>query len=880
MMGCKVQSQTVSWNFESKEPLISTSGKKIKAEDYKCKPEAIKEQNNIYLSNKGADCLIPLSVFGQGTSEFTFSFNFRGSYFSYISFPEQYLRLIFDYDIIQFSTAIEQDGKIIPDNWVIKLDGKNGPHYANLADGEWHSIVFKGNSKSGVKEIQVDGISYSKTTGIKNSPAFKLPRYDGFRRMWDIDNIEYHNKFSGDAKSKQISQQHLEKLNGKRIKKTVISADSISLKDYAPGHPEYFIDLLSQLEKFPLPRFQPGINTPRNMSWMDINYLHRKYSYPRKSNFGVSDSKYAVSILEEMADYWNYYIDIPTLRVAPNEAAKIYGDNKTLHGNIIAFANSRPDLPASTVMIHAQINPSHAGYDSEKPFILSQNLPDKYYINADSRPVLFNGKKWLSPLMPYDIIEKDGRTAGAYIRELNSYLRKPIEYVNENGEVFGHKRPFDLYKKDVKVTELIKRIGYDLDDFNGWFQNRIDSIYKYNLLSESGNTSAKFSLYDLSASASEYWPSYKMRLSLNSPFEGELRSTPAFYPAEPSNWVLGKGPNSGYGVVAEGRKKEIILGVKKFAPFISPGWSVEENNIRPAQWLGLLKSMLMLGADFYHVGYFNITDSKGKWINGLGPNDPAGYAYQVAVPAYVQELVPYTDIFIENGILLNGDYSERGRDFRLRGKAENHLIIARKLGSSYLIYGSIQKNTNRAGSVPDSVVTEISLDGKKIKFMIRPQGSLYVYNINKRTFIQLDKWHQSEHPYYWNNQIILEAEMVNSDLAKTENVIEDDFSRALSFVSLNNNLKNLKFIVPVRYDGKYKLYVRARSNQTGYIGFKLNESKDAGEIKIDSADWKDIILTDNLQLSRQSNLRDFKNQLTLTGKGNVEIDFIKIIPVN
>ncbi len=881
--GCKAQSQTIhKWDFESREALASNSGNKVNAAAYKCKPKIVNENNNVYLSNKGDDCLIPFNVFGQETSEFSFSFNFKGSYFTYMSFPAQHLKLVFDYDFIQYSTAVEQNGKIIPDHWVIKLDGTNGLHYSDLANGEWHSIVFKGNSKTGLKEVFIDGNKFSKTTNIKNIRSFLLPKYDGFRKMWDIDNVEFCNKFIGDTKSKQLSIQNLEKLNSKKLVKPDSGDENINLKDYAPGHPEYSLDLLTQLERFPMPRFQPGMNVLRNMSWLDINYLHRKYSYPRRNNFGISEPKYAVAILKEMADFWNYYVEIPTLRVAANEAERIYSDNKTLHGKIIEFANSRIDLPSSTVMIHAQINPSHSGYDSQKPFILSQNLPEKYYIRTNSQPVVFNGKKWLSPLMSYDIIERDGKTAGSYIRKLNSYLKKPVDFVNENGEVFGHKRPFDLYRKDESVSELIQKTGYNQDDFNGWFQNKIDSIYKYNLLKESGNPTAKFTLYDLSASASEYWPSYKMRMNLNSRFDGGIRSTPAFYPAEPSNWVFGRGPNAGYGIIAEGRKTEIDLGVKKFAPFISPGWGLEENNIRPSQWLGLLKSMLMLGADFYHVGYFNITNSKGKWTNGIGPNDPAGYAYQIAIPAYVQELLPYTNEFIEKGKLIKGDYTERGRDFRLRGTAENHLIVARKLGNNYLLYGSVQKNSNLMNSVPDSAVTEISIEDQKIKFMIRPQGSLYVYNPDEKTFIQLDKWHQNEHPFYWNPDIILEAEttIINSDLIRTANVFDFDYSKAVSYVAHSNNSKALNFIVPIRKSGMFKLYIRARAKQPKSLIVKVNKGKTSHTVLVDTVEWKDFLLPGKIQFDEQNHLRDFKNQLVLESNGNVEIDFIKIIPVN
>src|SRR5690606_5620820 len=128
-------------------------------------------------------------------------------------------------------------------------------------------------------------------------------------------------------------------------------------------------------------------------------------------------------------------------------------------------------------------------------------------------------------------------------------------------------------------------------------------------------------------------------------FKGTPRSTPSFYPARQDNWRLASGPLNGYYSVAEGRGVEIGLGVKYFAPFVSAGWNLEENNIRPGQWLGLLKSMVMLGADFFHVGYFNV--SGGGWPNGVGPNDPRGYIYQLAMPGYAQAISSRICDFIE-----------------------------------------------------------------------------------------------------------------------------------------------------------------------------------------------------------------------------------------
>lgn len=246
----------------------------------------------------------------------------------------------------------------------------------------------------------------------------------------------------------------------------------------------------------------------------------------------------------------------------------------------------------------------------------------------------------------------------------------------------------------------------------------------------------------------------------NSLFNGTPRSTPSFYPSRPDNWRLASGPLNGYGTVAEGRKEEIALDVKQFAPFVSAGWNLEEKNIRPAQWLALLKSLVMLGADFFHVGYFNVTGTTG-WPNGKGPNDPRGYIYQIAMPAYAQALASHTWEFLEKGVLLEDPLSKKSRmPFAFAASAPNHLVLVRKWKNQYLIFGSVQPNSNYQGNTPLEANTSIILEGHKIMFKIRRQGSMYIYNPSAKeaVFCQLDGWHQYEHPWYWKKSVEMEAE--------------------------------------------------------------------------------------------------------------------------
>ena len=47
---------------------------------------------------------------------------------------------------------------------------------------------------------------------------------------------------------------------------------------------------------------------------------------------------------------------------------------------------------------------------------------------------------------------------------------------------------------------------------------------------------------------------------------------------------------------------EIAQGDEFFSPFIAPGWSErEEMNLRPAQTLGILKALFVVGAEYIHV---------------------------------------------------------------------------------------------------------------------------------------------------------------------------------------------------------------------------------------------------------------------------------------
>ena len=73
------------------------------------------------------------------------------------------------------------------------------------------------------------------------------------------------------------------------------------------------------------------------------------------------------------------------------------------------------------------------------------------------------------------------------------------------------------------------------------------------------------------------------------------------------------------------------MGDDLMSPFLSAGWSQQaERNIRPAQWLGLLKVLAMWGAEWFYVGFFSLRQPF---------QDSANWCWQALMPIYAQALI-------------------------------------------------------------------------------------------------------------------------------------------------------------------------------------------------------------------------------------------------
>lgn len=866
------------WSFEGNTPLkdhVKGANIIVRGTDDNFATKRLSDSDALKLN--GREASVGMSV-NQVQDAFSISFFFKGGSFQFLTLPKQNLMVRFNYPMLFFRTTVVKDGKETVDNWQIELNGTGINSYDYYADGNWHHISFTVDLKSGQKKVFVDGLhpnEFSKS--IAKGGKLLLSGSTAFRGTMAIDELQIFNvALSENAVKRSIDQVS----SFKRASAREISNENFgrsvtdkghNVNDFAPGYPRFDISAIQQLQNFPDPRLPSTEKSRRNFPWMDILYLHRDYEGAKNRVTGISSGQKAIDMAMELYNRWNYYFEIPVPRSDRERLEKTLNSNSSIHGALIDHARKMPSLQTAAVLFQTQINPSHAGFDQTRPYVMSQNLPANYYLqNSKGDPIVNSRKKWLSPLAPLDIVYKDAATAAFYLDIVATKLGRPIDFLNENGEFFGHLRKRELLELDPRVKADIAAKKMNIPEYNGWFQNRLDTAYKNEIIRKLNWSKTYFTFYNIAAIQPNYWPEYSMRRTSNLRLNGIHYSTPNFYPARPDNWRQNRGTLNGYGIIADGRKREIELGDKLFAPFVSAGWAAEENNIRPAQWLALLKSMVMLGADFFHVGFFNITGSKG-WPNGIGPYDPRGYIYQAAMPTYAQAIGTRAFEFLTDGELLNPYAAENDLIYNYRFKTgkENQLIIVRKKDSEYLIYGSLQPNSNLAGNTADQELATIQLENKSIVFPIRRQGSIYFYKAGSRpVFYSLDGWHESSHPYYWSKNYRVEAELaenlkLGAPSIQSENIQGTDFSNVLSFVQLNTK-QSLVFSVPKENTGSLSL----RARGSGKIRLNLG-----GRIYTQSINNKDWALLNPQNLTA----RNEKEELIIEVlEGSVDIDFIEI----
>ncbi|MEP7171564.1 MAG: hypothetical protein ABI855_19490, partial [Bacteroidota bacterium] len=430
-------------------------------------------------------------------------------------------------------------------------------------------------------------------------------------------------------------------------------------------------------------------------------------------------------------------------------------------------------------------------------------------------------------------------------------LTRPVDMVCEDGEVYPIIENYPL-SIDPAVVAAKNASGLDWQPYLASRVAANDNLYRAQFMSHPRLQNAKYNEYRLDGH-----PSYQLAWSqarfIDTPINGQYYPTSDLYVRWPSNWKDWTSAWHGLKWVTQSRYFELQVSDKLFSPFVAAGWDANpEVDVRPAQWLGLMKIMGMYGSEFYYPSYFN--DAASYNPPNPPPHNPSGYAWQSVMPIYAQGVTSRYEDLLRNGSLMAGDMIDYSNPitpspfYQFSTGSTTKVVIIRKSNTvnKYAITGAIETSSNTVGSSLLVDDAQITLSGQTMKFKIRKQGSTYIYDNTvpaAPVFYQLDAWHESSHPYYWSKDFNLEAEVYDNTNAtynlKTtvpSGTASGDFRSYTTFVTFpdaQSSFTPIEYAFTTRTSAAtYYLWVKMRS--------RVNGSTTGLTVSVDNANTKTI----------------------------------------
>ncbi|MGQ0826869.1 MAG: hypothetical protein ACT4ON_00595 [Bacteroidota bacterium] len=559
---------------------------------------------------------------------------------------------------------------------------------------------------------------------------------------------------------------------------TVVSSCSqdipqIDTAEFQTGYTKIKYDALEQLKDYPSPRYRPNNDFTRLYNWMSPLYAG---GFGQKDITAPDAIKKGTDIQEELALNWNYFLLISNPRFTPNKA--ILKNKNSPFKSFIDLANKHPELPLSVTIFWTQmLPPSTFGFPSKRPNIYRQDLPESFYL----RDVRINKKaRVISYTAPDSLFIADGQVQRKQLELLLTELTRPINIINENGEEPPRAYAVSALKDDPQLINDKNNLG--IDNWRTYIATKKKHIRKLyssqfmDSIPQLKNT--LFTFYTIEGGPIDRFD-WNASKATNTKIKGNYYSTPDFYPRTPDNWKNWKGAWHGWKWINDGRKIEIKSGDRFFSPFVAAGWAYDPKvDIRPAQWLGLLKCLTVVGAEFFYTGYFNLKEPFSK---------PENYIWQAAMPAYAQATATYFSDVFKNGNVLFDQKETPIVTYPV--KDDDVLVTVRKHDQKelYVIAGTVQLSSNTE-NFPLQKNIQITLKEETILLNIRRQGSVYIYDksVEPPICYQLDRWHQYEHPSRWRKYWINEAEIFDNASGAPGQLIKSVYSRNNSTVDFSN----------------------------------------------------------------------------------------------
>lgn len=704
------------------------------------------------------------------------------------------------------------------------LDGINRKNYGYYIDTVWHHIVYTLDATAGRKTVWVDGqlvVSLTCPTGtvsgLMSMSADVTSKIIGY-----IDEVAIYN---GVLQPQQIYQDYLYEVVGSKYPFTLYAGvvppaeSTTALPDVnefpigftiGAGNPNSVIhSFYQQLRLSPLPRVADNATLQRNFNW---GSLPTQAGDGINITTGVMDT--SARIQRELARNWFYNI----------KGMENQNPGSTIYRNgLIACANANTEFGLDASTNYAQLSTEHV--------FSNQSMPANYYVRNSLGQFLLPGNaygqtssyKFTDLYTPggsvLDSIYLDGRAGKNLINTYwKPYFTNPFNRISENGEnvAIWTKTQITLEylgaAPSVVAAQTASGLNWDVFKANAWvkpYQSWCDSI-------RSLFPSATMTVYSFAGQ-----PQWNMKWSVirnvQSTQKGYKYSTLDFYPRWPYNWRTSISAWHGLNWVWQSREQNFLSKDSLYSPFISAGWDANgELDVRPSQYLGLLKNLSAYGVDFFYSGYFDEST--------LNPSK--GWCWQFQIPTYAHAINTKVETLFLNSKLMTGDvpddyaiptgtptYSFYGGDKRM-------FINIRKSNTSnkYLIYGSINAISNMTGAVEASKTAHIVLAGQDLFFEVRRQGSVYVFD-NTGTapiFYQVDKWHEYKCPERWSTNIAVESELpdVGTPTLATSGNTGLNFT---TYDTYTTTTDTLSYNVKVRQANKgvYYLFIRAKATTSG-----------------------------------------------------------------
>lgn len=718
------------------------------------------------------------------------------------------------------ASVILSSGSSMKIGWA--LNGTDRASREHYLDGDWHHIALSfedGDTMRFYLDFCEVGQEEATNAGplaespASNQPELRFGSISGPRvYMGGIDEIDIRDRAFVPIAPGGINPGCLSCYYG-----------DIDPMEFPPGYPGNVTETAAeQMELFPVPRYPMSHDLKAHFPFLDLD----QFSPGNLSNSNDIPERIenTVRIQEQLASHFNYAILLGD--------AKLFTDDNldpSINPNVERFSfeynwielakrSDMKDKPRAVKSLYAQLSPKRAAnggkFNNDFPeiaplsneYIGRLDLGWPYYATDTTtgeinQPYRVNQSQ--DPNLGNNLYQYDYQTLEWYLTNLSNALgpNEKIQYWGENGE--GKPKNLQPGSDHIENDQWMRNEYGSTPNYNLVNAERFLDFYSYyrdyqynsslvgNMMSGSKFSYFNIGGYDNSNSFDRYT---EIRDVLNAP-DGERYPTVYYYPQGQIRWRLSSGSNFGLSRTIESRREELDPSINDrfFAPFVSPGWDDSSYHLadrwmmRPAPYLGMLKVLGVMGAEYFHVFQSNLSHSRNPFFDcdatgNAEENAPEWNVWQLTAPGYAQATLARKDFFYKNSDLMDGDLhtsygiSNFGVEYGFNTGDQLHYVSGRQGNlagvndDQFLISGTIQTmSTALKGSSNERIEdVQIQLTSQIDPTVeIRSQGSTYFLDnsyteldpASRTIFYQLDGWHEYAHPGHWTNDFYLEAEL-------------------------------------------------------------------------------------------------------------------------